>query len=272
MKFPLTFAIVLLCFPVISQLTFNSFHGPEALSLGNTFSNLKGAQAVFGNPASIDPENKWSACINVHNQFEIPELTAVQAGLMYQSKTLGSFGMSLFQLGRGAYKDQSLTFSYGRKISEKISLGIRFNLLHTQIEHYQSFSKLTFETGAVFQITEKIDLAIYIFNPFIQNFSVERVLPVRMTVGIKYAMSPQIDLLVEFEKDLYFPLCIKAAIRYRIFNNFHLAAGMYSTEKSPCLTSGIHYSILKKLKLDLAISYHQYLGISSSLGIDYYFL
>jgi len=271
MKFPLILAILLLCFPLISQLSFNSFHGPESLSLGNTFSNLKGVQAVFGNPASIDPEHKWSACLNVHNQFEIPELTAFQSGLLYHSKSLGSFGLSVFQIGTGAYKDQSFAFSYGRKINDNISLGIRFNLLHTRIEHYQSFWKLTLETGVVFQITEKIDLGVYIFNPFIQNFSIERVLPVRMTMGLNYAMSPQIDLLLEFEKDLYFPLCVKAAIRYRLFKNFHLAAGMYTTEKTPCLTSGIHYSTLKKLKLDLAISYHQFLGISSAFGVAYYF-
>jgi hypothetical protein len=270
MKFIL---IPLLLWPFLqsrAQLSFNQFHGPAALATGNTYATLSGCQAAYGNPALLLGHPGWSANLSVQNQYEIPELTVFQGSIIFSREKIGGFGLSLLQLGSGSYRDQGISFSYARPLLSNLNLGIQFDWWHTSIAGYPSINQFTVEIGMLYLLSPSISLGLHLFNPFHQRYHYGRVLPTFMTLGLQYQLTDYLVLVAEVEKDIYRPARIKAGIRYGLFDNFNLSAGFFTTERSPNLTAGVHYQLRQHLRIDLAIQYHQWLGICSALGIDYY--
>lgn len=270
MKTTLSMLWLLLCIELSAQLSFNQFHGAKSLATGNIYTVQNGIQSLYGNPAQLLSVEQWAANLNVQNQYEIPEITAFQLSTAHHSKKLGALGICLFQMGTGSFRDQQFGLVYAKTISGKVSLGIKLNWLHTTMEGYSSIDKITVEIGSVYRLSDRIEMALHIFNPALQNYAAGRALPVCMSLGLKYVLNDQLILMSEIEKDIYHPSRIKVGIKYKLMHNFTIALGMYSSEKSANLTAGIGYYLSDKLDLDLSFCYHQWLGLSSSLGMDYY--
>jgi hypothetical protein len=252
------------------QLSFNHYHGSSALSIGNAYAHITGVQSIYGNPANLCSVEGWAVNISALNQYEIPELTSFQSGIMYGDPKLGHFGFSIFQLGTTDYRDQKFLAAYARNIGRKINLGIASSFMHTQMNGYQDIDRLTLEIGAVYEIMSNIKFAIHLFNPLIRQYSKDQIIPVIMTAGLLFSMGSQADLFLEFEKNIYKPVFMKFGLKYKPTERFHIGAGFFTTDGYPNITAGIQYLQTSKISFGFGISYHQYLGISSTIGIDYY--
>ena len=253
-----------------SQLSFNQYYGPSAFAIGNSYSHIRGAQSIYGNPANLCSVEGWAANISALNQYEIPELTSFHGGILYGKASLGHFGFSIFQLGTADYRDQKFLIAYARNIGRKINLGIASSFMHTQINGYQSVKKISFEIGAVYEITSNIKFAFHLYNPLIQKYNASLILPVIMTSGLMISMGSQVDLLFEFEKNIYKPVFFKFGLKYKPADKIHVSTGFFTSDGYPNITAGLQYSMQNKIGIDFGIKYHQYLGISSTIGIDYY--
>lgn len=271
MKYP-TFISLILLIPLFSfgQLNFNYYRGPYALARGNIYTLHKNAQSIYGNPAQLAPQPGWSINASATNQFEILNLNSYQAGIKYQTSTFGQFSLGIMHQGTDHYRDQKFQLSYGRKILAKMDVGIQFDWLHNQVNGYENIDKITVELGAVCQLSEELQIALHLFNPLAQTYARDRTLNSGMTLGLGYQLGSKIRLMAEVEKDFFHHAQIKTAIDYSLMDNFAICIAMFTTQNTPNITGGLHYKISDHLTLDLAIAYHPYLGISSSLGMDYY--
>lgn len=75
-------------------------------------------------------------------------------------------------------------------------------------------------------------------------------------------------MLAEAEKDIDHPARIKAGIEYQIADVLHLRGGVATNPSQYSFGVGLN---VQHLKIDIASSYHQILGFTPGLSVNYVF-
>ncbi len=75
-------------------------------------------------------------------------------------------------------------------------------------------------------------------------------------------------LLAEAEKNIDFSARFKAGAEYKIADALHLRGGVATNPAQYFMGAGIN---LKDLKIDFAASYHQVLGVTPAISLNYLF-
>jgi hypothetical protein len=81
-------------------------------------------------------------------------------------------------------------------------------------------------------------------------------------------MKPERLLITEAEKDIDNPARFKAGVEYKIVDALHLRGGIATNPSQYSLGVGIN---VKDLKIDLATSYHEVLGVTPAISLSYFF-
>ena len=87
-----------------------------------------------------------------------------------------------------------------------------------------------------------------------------------MRLGTVYSFSDRVLVSVEAEKDADYKPVIRGGLEYRPLPGFYLRAGAASNPGLIAFGFGI---VMKKLRLDIASSFHSQLGFSPSVGLQY---
>ena len=87
-----------------------------------------------------------------------------------------------------------------------------------------------------------------------------------MKAGLGGYFSSKVLVLLETEKELTQKPILKAGIEYKPLDNFYLRMGV---SNNPTLSTFGIGCMLKNLQLDLAVAYHQTLGVSPQIGFTY---
>lgn len=268
MKYPTSICLQFIAVFCFSQQLAIEYHGARSLGLGQTYTNTTGIEACYNNPAGLQEIHGIEINLGVENSFEIVELMAYQLAVAGPLGNFGSLGLDLVQFGSGPYINQRIGLVYSKRIFEKWAIGAQFDWMHTRIEEYGSANHFTFEFGMISQILENLALGVHLFSPYGLNFSSRQKIPTVMAIGILYQVSPQLDLYAEVEKNTFHPVTYKAALHYRVKETFGVMMGLFTESISANVTGGIEYILIKKYKMNLSVSYNQYLGLSSGLGMN----
>lgn len=242
-------------------------NGARSTAMGNTGINFTDINSLFNNQAGLADLKTTSFLVAADRRFALADLNNLTAGFALPTQS-GTFGISINYFGFDLYNETKIGLAYARKLMDKLSIGVQFDMLNTRIPEYGSKNIFTFEIGLQSELSENLTLGFHLFNPVKLETVEGEYLPSVIQGGITYSPTKKVLLNIELEKDIDFPFTIKSGIEYEMVDNFWLRVGINTEPAS--VSFGIGYLMKSGLRLDVASNYHQELGFTPgvSLGFD----
>jgi len=257
---------LMLCSSLLAQLGGPQTSGARSLGAGGVGLTFQDVHAGWGNPAGLAGVTQTSFALFAEQRFALSDIRQVSAvGAFVLGESTG--GLTVSYYGFEGYNEQRIGLLYGRKLGEKIQLGAQLYTLGVNIPEYGNKQVVSFELGLLTEISPSVTLAGKVANPVRVTLLEGDDLPSVISVGFQYNPGTQVSIFGEVEKDILFPVRVRVGLEYQLLESFFLRAGI-ATEPS-VLSFGIGYFLMDQWRLDLAASYHQYLGFTPGIGVVY---
>jgi hypothetical protein len=255
-KFILFFFVCYSAWPIYGQNS-NVFKGGATTnSIGGVSNLLQGLNALYHNPAGLNSFNKSIGVdVSFENKYGLAGLNTIGIGCVKKSG-LSTFAVGLAQYGIAEYKEQNGFLTYARPLLENLSVGATINYNQLKITEYGTTSFFSFNLGIQTKINKNLRLAGSIHN-FLQTENKASNSPAALAVGLAYAPSDKVELMVEFQKIEDRPLSPKLAVAYQFLKTLELRIGSDISKGEVGFGMGYH---VKDYLLRLGYSSHQNLG------------
>lgn len=242
--------------------------GGRAAAMGGTSAASFNLWAIQNNPAGLAYLDKFSIGLYYENRWFLPE-TAYKSGAAALPTKFGCLGLSFNQFGSSKYSENKFGLAYAKDFGPYFQMGLQLDYLsiHTGND-YGRQNAITFEIGIQSQVTDKLRLGTYIFNPVSiylkQNLNQEK-LPIVFRFGAAYQFTKEFVGQCEVEKNTERGgISLRGGLEYEVLKNFYVRAGVQSNPG--ILTFGLGYA-LRFLQIDAAAQLHQELGASIQIGM-----
>lgn len=244
--------------------------GARAVGLNGAFTSLSNnSLAIFYNPAGLG-QIKYRDFSVFYNPapFGLTELSSAAFTFAEPTK-YGVFGSALRSYGFDLYKETGIMVSYGNSFKNRIFYGVNLNLYHLNIQNYGTATSFGLDAGAMAYINKYLRWGFFGKNITGSTIgsSKEKIAQVYRT-GLNYKPVNEVNLLLEFEKDVKYPLSVRAGFEYSLLDYVDLRAGVGSEPASFTGGIGFNYGLFT---LDYALYKSQDLGIThqGSLTINF---
>ena len=264
----LLFAFLFLCALSVTAVD-NSSSGARSAALANASVTLGDGWAAFNNQAALAYLSKTTFGTSFENRFLLNELSTKNF-LVAIPTSAGSFSLSGSMFGFNLYNEKKAGLAYAKKLGKKIAAGIQIDYLNTYIndEFYGSKTMFTVEGGLLAEPIKNLQIGFHLFNPNrtkLSEFENEPI-PTIIRVGACYHFSEKVFWSVEEEKDIDQDGSFRSGIEYKVGNVFTLRTGVATNPTLFAFGFGIRYG---KIALDAASTYHQVLGFSPCVSLNY---
>ena len=262
--------LVILILTTSTAFAYDFIHpfGGRAAAMGGTSVASRGLWAMQNNPAGMANLDKISLGLYYENRWMLPE-TAYKCGAFALPTKFGCLGMSFNQYGSSKYNENKFGLAYAKDFGRYLQIGLQLDYLLLKIGNdYGKFSAVTFELGLQSQVTDKLTLGTYIFNPV--NFSFEQTLnheklPIVMRFGMAYQFTKDFIGQCEIEKNTEREgVSLRGGLEYEAVKNLYLRAGVQTNPG--ILSFGVGYAI-RFAQVDVAAQLHNELGASVQIGM-----
>lgn len=245
--------------------------GSRHQALSDATVGLSDCWSVFGNQAGLAGIDRPVVGGSFQNRFLVNELST-RAGLLVLPVQSSVFAFSLSQFGQIPFRQEKFGLAYARKISPKLNFGLQFNSYRLFLsEENRSVTSFGAELGVQYLLTERLVVGFHVMNPYRTGIKLRSGLfryPSRVNIGTSYRLSDLFSLTSELENDFDDHFILKTGIEYCILEKLFVRTGV--SGKPYQLSAGIGFQV-RKLTLDLASTYNQYLGNSPSVSFQYQF-
>lgn len=266
-KYLLSICFSLLIIQGFSQNGLPSTYGAKSIAMGNTGVSRGDIHALLNNQAGLANITSFSAIIAAEQRFAISELRTVAAGVVLPTDG-GTFGLNLQYFGVDLYNEQRVGLSFSRRLFDHLAIGIQVGVHTTRIEEYGSHWVPTAEAGILYQITSQLSFGLHLLNPVRIKIIEGEFLPTVMRLGFSYQSSDKASFAVEINKDIEYPLQVRAGIEYQLADPFFIRIGI---QTAPEIWSfGLGYILEKQqLAFDLSAANHPFLGYTPAISLAY---
>ena len=217
----------------------------------------------FHNQALLVQNGSLSFGVNYDNRFGISQLGTRTIGAVIPSGK-ASLGVLYSYFGYADFRRNTAGLACGLKLSERISAGAQIDYFAEMAPgEYEDVHLMTGEAGIVFSASENTMIGIHLFNP-VPNSLRKSSMPSRIRVGAGTNLNNLLFAGAEAEMSTGGKLILRTGFEYEAVKEFWLRSG-FSTENNS-FSFGIGY-LAKFVKLDLAFSTHEKLGITSSASL-----
>lgn len=239
-----------------------------AISLGGACATYKNPFALENNPAVLAFTTNTLAA-NVQNRFGLNEYSSLHVAMCY-TRDNGTIGIGYSNSPFGQLGLQKLNASFARKFDKNLSVGVGINYIAVRSADafYPNANALTFNAGLYYQINDKLNAGFSISNPnrsMLIRQTNER-LPATFRFGIDYKIADKVTLYGDGLQQTNFQLQLLSGVEVEA-NLFKVRAG-FGTNQT--LAFGLGYT-KPKIAIDIALQYHNQLGISPALNFSYAF-
>jgi len=232
----------------------------RALALGN----IKALSRNLSNPAYLAFTEQKELGASVYNRFGMKELNTMSIYAMLPNQTIDA-GFLFSSYGYEEYRLLQGQVSLAKKLSSCLSIGTNITYLNeNSILEPKSKSFLSADIGLYYHINDSFEAAFTTENLLHTSNSFHSF----YNVGILYRLLPSCPVLLEAGSDFNQYLEIKAGIEYKIVDQFTVRAGFRTQPQTPSI--GFAYTGTQ-WGTEVAFLLHPVLGVSSAIGISYYF-
>ncbi|SEQ63420.1 hypothetical protein SAMN05444359_1137 [Neolewinella agarilytica] len=237
----------------------------RARLLGGTGLTGEGIDALWTNPAGLaHTGDELEGAAFAEQRFGLSELTTANIGAAYKTG-LGGFGLQLASFGFDSYRETRIGLAYGRKLSEKFSIGADFSGFAVSTEGYESTFNLTFGLGMQLEIIPELHVGARIFSPLrIERFP-DEYLPQLLALGLSYQPSNKVILSAEIHQDAENPARFRGGLEYLPAEELSIRLGV-ATENTE-LSFGLGYEVIDRLELSAGAVWHEVLGVWPGVGL-----
>lgn len=220
--------------------------------------------ATRNNAASLAQLQQPAAAVYAERRFAFSSIHLFQfsAGAVTKS---GCFALHGDYFGFGLFSQSRFSLAYGRKMSDKVDVGLQFNY-HSlrQGNGYGNAFSINASAGALFHVTDKLNLGINMYNPTGSKWSKAEgeKLPAQFTFGAGYDVSEKVYLGTEIVKEENGPAFVHAALCYQLDKTFFARAGISTATASYFASVGFKWNTFR---VDIAAAYQSPLGISPGI-------
>jgi hypothetical protein len=178
----------------------------------------------------------------------------------------GNLALQVDYFGYHNYNESQGGLAYARSLGPKMDIGIKFNYYALRIPAYGSASSFNFELGSLLHISDKLHTGIHAYNPLgshLGRSGQERLASIYRT-GLGYEPSVHLLLSAEILKVEGRDHSINIGIHYLFSEKLQVRCGISTGLGAFFFGLGFRN---RKIRLDLSVSFHQYLGPSPGLMI-----
>lgn len=262
------FILLLASFAILANATDNNtITDGRSAALGGASASL----ASLSNPAalSLHPLNQVSA--HYSNPYGVEQLSTVSAQLFYSKKLL-DFGACFSSFGYDKYNEMRFSGSVSKKLSGKLSMGIRFNYYSILMSEYEDRKTMvSADLGFLATPLPKLTIGFVAEHLLHSAYTTERGeydLPVNLRLGASLAVSSELLLVGEAEHNSFGDGCVKIGCELVPVEHSAIRIGLMSNPFRP--TFGVGYSP-GRFSFDVASVYHTVLGFHSQFSMGYTF-
>jgi hypothetical protein len=227
--------------------------------------------ACFHNQAALAFINKPSVGVYAENRYNIKELNSGAFALALPLKQLGTFGVSYYIFNNSSiYNRQKYSLAYAKLLGKSISVGVQFDLLYTHVDNYNNNLSFCGEIGLFYRINPNWEIGVHVFNPTAANYQEyeKEQIPTIMKMGAGWHIGDNTLIIAEVENSSYNNFTLRGGVEYELSKKIAFQLGMRS---NPWINSfGFSYKA-KNLRINIAMEYHQLLGMSPGISFDKYF-
>ena len=219
--------------------------GGRSAAMGRTGVCDQGLMGLQNNPAGLAYNERWCFGAYYENAWMLKE-TAYKYGMVAKGiPKVGCLGLSFFQFGGSAYSENKFGVAYARAFGPYLQLGIQadYLLLHWG-DGYRNQSTFSFELGLQSQVTPKLRLGAYVFNPIHSRLGTLNGdgIPIVMRFGMAYQFMEEFEGQCEVEYDSSRRgFSLRGGVEYLVFKRFYLRAGVQANPN--IFTFGISYQL-----------------------------
>ncbi|MEX2597572.1 MAG: hypothetical protein WEC59_11640 [Salibacteraceae bacterium] len=248
----------------------NETAGARSHALGNASVSLVDGWSVTNNQGALGLLDQYFLGAAYESRYFLPE--AGFAAFSFAGPLGGgSIGVVAHSYGYATYRDNRMGLSYGRKLSELISLGVQLNYSEVRIAgNYGRSASLVAEIGMLVTPNEKWRIGAHLYNPTrsrLAEFDDERI-PTVLSLGTSYIFSEKVRWMLEVEKGLDQPVNFQTGIEYEPVDHFFLRTG-YSTLNGS-FGFGLGYK-WNNMLIDISNQWDQSIGFGATLSLGYAF-
>jgi hypothetical protein len=268
----------LLLLVTIIVFPFSGVQAQEGQLVGSRSQSLAGITAplfdgfsIFGNQAGLSSVHELQIGVVIRNRFLVNELSS-NAFFVVLPVQSSAFGFSFYQFGKNLFRQQQLGLTYAKKLGINFSAGVKFEynrLFFSEENRWAGAAGV--ESGFQWRFSNQFDFGFQLVNLYrtgirlnLQQFY----LPGFAKLGTCYRATDGCSLLAELVKGWGKPLQVKGGIEFNLLNRVHLRTGV--SGKPFEFSAGFGFTV-ENLVIDLATSYHQFLGHSPSVSVYYQF-
>jgi hypothetical protein len=265
LKFSVSLIFIILNLSASGGNPYRFSSGATELGMGSVCVMKTGFWSSFQNQALLAFNETLSAGVNYENRFNISQMGTRSAAILIPSGK-ASLGVIYSHFGYSEFRRQMAGVACGLPLSKKISAGIQADFFSEETSgEYENNYAITFEAGLLVRPSDKISLGIQLFNP-IPNSIRKSNLPSTLRVGGGIILSKVLFAGAETEMSSGNKIILRTGFDFEAASNFFLRGGFSSENTS--FTIGFGY-LLRSIKLDLAFTTHEKLGITSAVSITY---
>jgi hypothetical protein len=214
--------------------------GARAAAMGSAGMASADESALFQNPGAV------AATERRPSTFFTSELAP---SLIGANRT--AVGIT-FHFGDEVYREQLLTAGFSHRRGTT-SLGFKANMIQYRADGFGTRTAFTVDVGGLTQITPEWTVGAGIFNINQATLGPDEPLPVVFVAAVSWKAAGGPLLVLESEKRLYAPLCIKGGLEIGFQQKIFLRTGF--SLQPLTLTAGIG-TRTHRLALDFATSYN----------------
>ena len=256
---PFLFFIPILC-------TAQGWRGAYTSGFGNIAAVSASVYSMFNNQAGLADVKDKAVVGGGERRYVWAEVGLYGAGFALPTKS-GTFGVGVSGFGIPAYKQQKIGLAYGRQLWQGIRLGGQLDYFRTAISEYGNRGVFSFEIGVQADLTKDLIIGTHIANPYPVEMVEGDNLPTVFQMGLLYKVSEKASFGMELEKDIDFPLRVKAGVAYRPVQKFEIRSGFSSDPSNFHFGLGCFFT--KNMVIDMGTQYDLTLGLATSAAVRY---
>ncbi len=251
--------------PVMTAQDFN-YSDASSLSLGQVKATERSIFSVMANPAGLTGVKSPGIAVSYVSPYNIRKLSSRSVTGTMPSQ-YGHFSLLFTQSGYSLSLLNRYGFSYARQFGKHVSAALMFNALTHKLNGTEIYSGFFSVIGVQLFPSNTVDVGIYI-----QNIEQSKIsypdqsvpIPVLYVAGINWHPLTDLALMAEIEKDQEFAPQYKFGMQYIPVDILILRGGVKGSPVDLSFGIGLNLSFIV---IDIGISYHQQLGVTSAASL-----